>query len=374
MFKTPIVWGVVFAAFCIGCDSPTPTEQEDIYPVVEPIQQDTEYEKEYVAEIAAKQNVEIRTHIKGFIESIHVDEGKPVQKGQLLVRLSNQIFLQQFERAKAQKKSIQGELKSAQIELLSTKNLFEKGIVSKPEFDMVSTKVEILKAKTEEAEAQEAEAKLHLSYAEIRAPFAGIINRIPYKVGSLVEEGVLLTTLSSTGDVYAYFNVSEADYLEYFTNKDKIEYQTVRLTLANNIPYESPGIIETLESEFDASTGNIAFRARFPNPTRILRHGSNGKVALKKELKNALLIPQRSTFEIQDKVYVFVVKSDSTVEQRNIVPLMRYQDFFAVGSGIKPNERIIFEGVQNLRSGDKVKSKSVDVRTELATDKRSETL
>ena len=176
----------------------------------------------------------------------------------------------------------------------------------------------------------------------------------------MVEEGTLLTTISNADEVYAYFNVSEKEYLdlvieneEQTTGKNK-KREDVSLILANGELYEHKGIIETSESEFDPSTGNIAFRAKFPNIKRLLKHGGNGKIVIKKPLKKALLIPQKSTFEIQDKLYVYVVKSDSTVEQRNIVSNIRLPHLFVVETGLNQEEKIIYEGVQNVKEGDKI--------------------
>jgi membrane fusion protein (multidrug efflux system) len=122
-----------------------------------------------------------------------------------------------------------------------------------------------------------------------------------------------------------------------------------------------------IESEFDHDTGNIAFRARFPNPDALLKHGSNGKVVVNKQLKNALLIPQKSTFEIQDKLYVYVVNQDGVLQQRNVVPKMRFPDFYAVESGLSKQDRIVYEGVETLKDGDKVQPKLVDLAQVMQT-------
>lgn len=265
-----------------ACKNSQELQTPESFKVFHPLIIDTVYTTEYVAEIHALQNVEVRTRIKGFIEAIHADEGQSVQKGQILFSISNLEYQQELQKAKAAIKSALAELRTGEIELENTLKLLEKNIVSKAELKMVESKVEALKAKVEQAQSDEAQAQLNLSFTEIKAPFDGIINRIPNKTGSLVEEGSLLTTISNNKEVLVYFNLSERDYLEYKSNDSVENSKIVELEMVNNQLYEHKGKIEIIESEFDQSTGNIAFRARFPNPDNLLRHGSTGKLSLQK--------------------------------------------------------------------------------------------
>jgi RND family efflux transporter MFP subunit len=343
-----------FAFLLASCVSEAVTEARETFKVVSPRNTDTVYHDEYVAEIAAVQNVEVRTRIKGFIQTIHVDEGKTVVKGQKLFSINSTQHEQELQKAIAVLKNAVAELKLTEIELENVKKLLEKNIVSKSEVSLLETKVDALKAKVEEAEAHKSQVENALSFTEIRAPFDGIINRIPNKTGSLVEEGELLTTISNTKEVFAYFNLSENDYLNYMTNGDESGSKMVNLVLVNDSVYEHKGKVETIESEFDQSTGNISFRARFPNPDAILKHGANGKIIVEKKLANALLVPQTSTFEIQDKLFVFVVNKDSVVEQRNIIPQMQIPHYYVIKSGVTSKDKIILEGVQNAKNGEKI--------------------
>src|SRR5690606_7541453 len=151
-----------------------------------------------------------------------------------------------------------------------------------------------------------------------KAPFEGVINRIPYKAGSLVEESTVLTTISNIKEMLVYFNVSESDYLEYLISDTEKSSKEVTLVLANGVPYAHKGIVETMDSEFDSHTGTLAFRARFPNPDKILKHGATGKIQINTLLKDALLIPQKSTFDRQEELFVFVLESDHTLRARKI--------------------------------------------------------
>lgn len=338
-----------------GCSSETPTNETvvDSFQVITPILVDTSYQEQYVAEIQSLQNVEIRAKVRGYIEQIHVDEGKMVREGDILFTLIGRAFQENIIKANAAIKSIQAELKVVEVEIKNTKLLLEKNIVSNTEMEMLMAKKEAILAKMEEEKSSLALAELNLSYTRIRAPFTGVINRIPNKKGSLVEEGTLLTSLSDNREVFAYFNLSESDYLNYISNKEKGP-QVVDLMLANNQLYTFKGKIEATESEFDQTSGNIAFRARFPNPQQLLKHGSNGKILVTKPLKNALLIPLKSTFEIQDKVYVFTIDENQQVKQQQIIPKLRIPHFYVVDKGIDVNSKVLFEGAENLKNGDKI--------------------
>ena len=239
-------------------------------------------------------------------------------------------------------------------ELQNVKTLSDKNIVSKTELEKAEANFDAANSKIEEAKANEASANINLSLAEIKAPFDGTINRIPFKTGSLIDEGTLLTSLSNNKEVFAYFNFSEKEYLGYTTQKENGEKGNIMLLLANGQLHKYKGSIETIDGEFDKNTGNIAFRAKFPNPELLLKHGSSGKVQLTNELKNALLIPQKATFEIQDKFYVFVVDANNVVKARNILIMQRLPHLYVIESGISTNDKIIYEGIQNVKDGDKI--------------------
>ncbi|MBC8109789.1 MAG: efflux RND transporter periplasmic adaptor subunit [Verrucomicrobia bacterium] len=333
------------------------------FPVTSPVVLDTLYTNEYVADIHALQHVEIHAKVKGYIEKVHIDEGQAVKKGQLLFSLSSQEYLEEVLKAKALLKSAVAEAKSAELDLKNSQILVEKNVVSQTQADLAQAKLDAFRAKIDEAEANMSNAILSLSFTEIKAPFDGILNRIPNKTGSLVDEGTLLTTISDSKEVFAYFKVSEKEYLDFAADTKSTEKNgELTLILANNQVYPYPGKIETIEGEIDKATGNIAFRARFQNPNHLLKHGSSGKISLKKEARNALIIPQKATFEIQDKLYVYVMETDSTVRMRNIVTGLRLPHLYAVTSGLCASDKIIYEGIQNLNDGMKINPQPVAMK------------
>lgn len=366
----------LFLALCLtlvtSCNVPQEIDKKvDTHKVISPITKDTSYSDEYVADIQSVKYVEVRSKVKGYVEKIHVDEGQTVKEGQLLFTLNALEFEKEVQKAEAAYKSATADFKAAEVELANVQKLVEKSIVSKAEQDVIKAKADALKADMEEALVNKEQAVLQLSFSNIKAPYNGVINRIPNKVGSLIAEGDMLTSISDSHEVFAYFNLSEIDYLDYISSGEK-QTKVVSLKLANHALYNHDGKIEMIESEFDHGTGNIAFRARFPNPDAVLKHGSHGKVVVNKELKNSLLIPQKSTFEIQDKLYVFVVNNEGVLTQRNVISKMRIPDFYVVESGLSQNEKILFEGVANVKDGNKVEAIDVDLKEAMASEVEKE--
>jgi membrane fusion protein (multidrug efflux system) len=357
MNKSSLVWGTWLSIFLISCSDKTVKNEEQTYLVVNPIIKDTTYEREYAATINSFQNVEIRSKVKGFVEDIYLDEGQKVKKGQILFKLNSKEYEQHVHKAEAAIQSTLAELRASEIEVENTKKLFDKNIVSKSELDLITTKVNINKAKVNEARVAKEQAILHVEFTKIKAPFDGIINRIPNKKGSLIDEGALLTTISNNESVFAYFSVSEIDYLDYVQSKSK--NNTVTLSLANNSIYPYKGTIETTETEFNKETGNIAFRAKFSNPERLLKEGGTGKILVKKLYKNAIIIPQKSTFEVQGNIYVYLVDKNNKAYSKKINPINRLSNYFVLDKDLTKEDKIIYEGIQSIKTGDKVNFKLI---------------
>jgi membrane fusion protein (multidrug efflux system) len=353
MNKIVLLLGVV--VYFTACTSNKESKTEaGRFPVTNPIRLDTTYISEYIADIQSIQNIEIRTKVRGYIDKIYVDEGQFVKAGQTLFSINNQEFQKELMKAKALTKTAIAEAKKAELELESIRTLSDKKIVSKTELHKAEANFDAALAKVEEAKANEASSLINISLSNIKAPFDGIINRIPFKTGSLIDEGTLLTSLSNNKEVYAYFNVSENEYLSYSKQNAQKETREISLVLSNRELHKYKGKIETVEGEFDKSTGNIAFRAKFPNPELLLKHGSSGKVQLTNHLKEALVIPQKASFEIQDKFYVFVVDENNVVKTRNISIKQSLPHLYVIESGLTSNDKIVYEGIQTVKEGDKI--------------------
>jgi membrane fusion protein (multidrug efflux system) len=342
-----------------ACSSPTAeaaeaTEVRPTFEVASAKPSDTSFEREYVGEVQAVRYAEVRSRLKGVVESVAVDEGQSVKADALLFSLRASELQQEVMKARAAAKSAEAELKLATLERDNTALLFEKKVVSDAEMALAESKIESLKAKLDESKAITSQASINLTYAKVRAPFDGVVNRIPRKAGSVVDEDDLLTTITDTSEVYVYFRVSEREYLEYTSSKPQHHPKQVSLKLADGSIYDRPGVIDAVESEFNKETGNLAFRARFPNPSGTLKHGSSGKVVIKTDLKQALVVPQKSTFEVQGRLYVYVVDAQNRAKAQEIVPQLRLKDTFVVGAGLTPQDRFIVEGIQKVKEGLKI--------------------
>jgi RND family efflux transporter MFP subunit len=340
----------------------TKTQNAPVIPIVTLQVKDTSLQQGYVTNIEAVRNVEIRAKVTGYIDKILVDEGQEVKQGQPLFLINDAEYGVQLSKTRAGVASATADRKAAELELKRVKTLVDKNVLAKSEYELAEVKLQAAEARVSESKSMQDEAQIKLSHTYIRAPFSGIINRIPLKLGSLVEEGTLLTTVSDQQAVYAYFNVSENEYLKYAAKKQEAN-QVVALSLSDGSAYPYAGEIETMDGEFDENTGSIAFRAKFPNPNKLLKHGASGKVSITTDVKNALIIPQKAVFEIQDKNFVFVVNKDNTVKLKSFVPQTRIDEFIIVQSGLSEGEKIVYEGVQNIRDGIHITPKPVDMNS-----------
>lgn len=349
-------FAILYAIILTGCASKAEnTKKTEIIevPVIQLQHTDTSLHQNYVADVQAVKNVEIRARVNGILEKIYVDEGKPVRKGQLLFQISNREFTNDLNKAKANVASAKAAARIAELEMERVKVLVDKKVIVKSELDLANARVADAVAKVAEAQTAIADAQTKISYLAVRSPFNGVIDRIPMKMGSLVDDGTLLTTISDNGEMYAYFNVSENEYLQHqkSSNGKFREDKAAELILSDGTRYPFKGKIETHEAEFSDNTGSIAFRARFPNPNNMLRHGSSGKVHLVTKLDDKLLVPQKSVLEIQDKSFVFVVGGDNKVKMQSFTPQMRISEYYVVEAGLNSGDKIVYEGIQNIRDG-----------------------
>jgi membrane fusion protein, multidrug efflux system len=341
MEKSLMVMGLSAILMLASCGSHTTEKEEGTkFTVTSPIRKDTTITNEYVCQIHAISHIELRALERGYLQHIYVDEGQLVKEGQVMFQIMPMLYQAEMEKAKA-------EANFAEIEYLNTKALADSNIVSKNELSLA-------KAKFDKAKAELQLTQLHLGFTLIKAPFSGIMDHFHVRLGSLVDEGDLLTTLSDNSKMWVYFNVPEAEYLEYKEHAKKDSLTKVKLEMANNQLFSYPGVVETIEADFNNETGNIAFRATFPNPKGLLRHGETGNILMTVPLKNAVIIPQKSTFEVLEKKYVFVVGKDNVVEQREITIAAEMPDIYVVKRGLNENERIVLEGIRKVRNNEEI--------------------
>lgn len=308
--------------------------------VTSAVSQDVTLAQPYVCQIHSRRHIEVCALERGYLKEILVSEGQTVEKGQLLFRILPTLYEAQLDADKA-------EANLAQVEFNNTQKLFEQNIVSDQEVKLAQAKLSKALAKVKLAQAE-------VNFADIRAPFSGIVDRLEEQEGSLIEEGTKLTTMSDNSLMWVYFNVPEANYLEYQAAMSAGGDQNhfgVQLKLANHKLFDQAGKIGAIEADFDSETGNIAFRADFPNPDRLLRHGQTGTVLIRQVVDDAIVIPQRATFEILAKKYAYVVDENNVVHQREIVIQHEKDDIFVLKSGLEAGDQIVLEGVRQVRDG-----------------------
>ena len=336
-----ILIGLCAMLFLASCKShKEEKEAETKFLVTSPVKMDTSITKEYVCQIRSINHIEVRALEKGYLQHIYVDEGQLVKKGQLMFQVMPLLYQAEVQKAQA-------EANYAEIEYLNTKSLADSNVVSKNE-------LALSKAKLDKANAELSLAQVHLGFTQIKAPFDGIMDRFYVRLGSLVDEGELLTVLSDNSKMWVYFNVPEAEYLDYKTTIKKDSLVQVKLLMANHKLFKYNGAIETIEADFNNETGNIAFRATFPNPNGLLRHGETGNVVMRVPHKDALLIPQKSTFEVLDKKYVFVIDENGIVRSRQIVLAAELPHVFIVQSGLAESDKILLEGLRLVKENQKI--------------------
>lgn len=320
-------------------------EKDDttVYTVTTPEVATTSITKDYVANIQSQKNIEIRAQEQGILQDIYVDEGQAVKAGQPLFRIAIIGSAQEVAKSKA-------EAEQANIDLQNTSKLVSNNIVSRNAKRMA-------KAKLSAALADYNMARIHQQLAVIHAPFAGILGRIPNKRGSLIQNGDLLTNLSDNTNMFIYFNVSEPEYLDYQMHVAERSKLPLKLILANGETFPTKGFIENIEGEFDSETGNIPFRAKFANYRHILRNGETGTVRMNIPKRNAIIIPQQSTYELQDKKYVFIVDHHGFIHATPIEIADEQQNVYIISKGLKSTDRILVDGVQKVKDGQFIKTR-----------------
>ena len=336
--------------------------------VVKLVATSIEVAQSYVADVQAVQFVEVKPKVEGFVEDVLVDEGEHVKKGQVLFKLSSAELYEEVKEAQANYKQVQAELKMAEVEADRVKRLVEKDIISPIRLEQALAEADVARLRVQQAKSRLLRAETNYSYTTITSPFEGYVDRIPFKVGSLVTPSSLLTSLTDVSEMFAYFKINEKEYLEYkrtqLSGVEQPEYNNLELILSDQTTYPYKGTVETVEGDFERGTGSIAFRARFANPDRLLRHGVSGKIRMLTEMEDVILVPQRSTFEIQDFTYVYTVDEEGKVSVRSFEPLSRHGAYY-VTKDLPDNTLIVYEGVQQVSDGMVITPEIVDVTKDL---------
>ena len=302
----------------------------------------------FPVQIQSRDAIEIYPRATGYIQNIYVKEGDNVKKGSPILKINDADYLQTVNSTKAA-------YDNAQLEVQKLQPLVEKDIISPFQLQTAQSNVEAALAAYENA-------KINFGYTLITSPVSGVIGRISLREGSLLTAGIAtpITTVASSGDVFAYFSFDEKLLLQFADSKrtslrEKVEQlPPVLLILANGQTYEHKGWVELGSSLVDPATGSLQMKGIFPNPDAILHSGSTGTIAIPNEYKNAIIVPQKATYDIQDKKMIFTVDSTNTVHATNIKVLNNTSDSFIIESGLNEGDRIVLDGVGKIKDGDKI--------------------
>lgn len=321
-------------------------------------------EQDYTAAIEGKVNVDIRPQVEGYLEKVYIDEGAFVKAGQPLFRINDQPYREQINNAQASLHAAEAAILNAQLEIDKLTPLVQNKVISDVQLRAAQATYKSAKASSEQAKAMVATARINMGYTLITAPVSGYVGRLPKKQGALVSrtDPEALTHISDVHEVYAYFSLSENDFIRFKTQypgntlEEKLKsLPPVTLVLADNSLYQEAGRIDMIDGQFDKNTGAITLRAVFPNEKGLIRSGNTGKVRLSRQHDNAILVPQSATMEVQDKVFVFTVSQSNKVTRQPILVAGKSGNNYLVTDGVKAGDRIVFSGLDHLQEGAVIK-------------------
>jgi membrane fusion protein (multidrug efflux system) len=335
------------------------------FPVFKVSLRDATLNSDYPATLQGQQNIEIRPKIDGYIDHIYIDEGSVVKKGQVLFRISAPQYAQDVNNSAAAVSSAEADVNSAQLQVNKTKPLVEKDIISHYELESAQLTLQARRAALKQAKANLANSRTNLGYTTVTSPVNGVVGTIPYKLGSLVNSNTAqpLTTVSNIGNIYAYFSLNEKQLLDFARHYEGRTLEAklsklppVSLVLSDGSNYPEKGRVETISGLINTQTGSASLRATFPNPMRLIRSGGSATVRIPQNLKDVILVPQKATYELQGKRFVFVVDGSGKVKNTEIQIMdLATGQYYVVTNGLKTGDTVILEGTSNLQDGTAVK-------------------
>ncbi len=356
-----IYGAILFLAACAGKDlnAPAPPPPPSL-PVIKINSGSATTWQEYPASMEGATDVEIRPQVSGYLEKIYVEEGAYVAQGQPLFRINSREYNEFSNSASASVQSAKASIEKAQVEYDRLKPLVDNKVIADVQLKTAKANLDVAKAVYAQAVSSKGSAEITVGYTLITAPVSGYIGHIPYRQGSLVGKGeaLPLTVLSEVNTVHAYFSMSEVDFLSFISGyegrstEEKIKnIPPVELQLPDNTVYNTKGKVELVQGQFDRSSGTIMFRAVFPNTEKILRSGITGKIRIPSLHQDQLMVPQESTYELQDKIFVFALGDSNKVVSKQIAVSGKSGNNYLVSKGLLNGERIVYSGIQRLRDG-----------------------
>ena len=368
-FRIPVIVGMCIPLLFSGCGLGNGGKDGEkkampVLPVMTVTLGDATVSREYSSLLEGKVNVEIRPQVDGTLQNIYVDEGALVKAGQPLFTIDDRVYREQYNSALASQHAAEASLVVATLNEEKLVPLVKNNVISDIQLKTAKANRQAAKAAVEQSRATARSAFVNLDYSTIKAPVSGYIGKIPLRLGSLVSknQSAWLTLLSDVSEIYAYFSMSERDFMRFrnqyegATLQEKVkQVAPVSLILADGNIFPQKGIIGTISGQFDQSTGSVRIRAVFSNPGGLLRSGNTGKVVIESLYHGVLLVPQAATVELQDKVFVFLLGKGNQVNKQVIAVTGKSGNNYIVGSGLKQGDIIVTAGTEKLPDGTVIK-------------------
>lgn len=353
----------IFCFFSCGKKHNQSTKEIPSFPVKIAKLQEAELQTVFSVSIKGEDDVQILPRIGGKIKNVYVHEGEIVKAGQPLFEIDSPEAEQQFQNAKAAVVSAEAQMNTAKLNVESYEPLMKEGIISDVQYKTIENAYQTAVATFEQSKANLANAQQVKSWTKVTSPVDGSVNNIPYRYGSLVNTGSVLTTIANTKGVYVYFSMDEEQLMSFLNQlegnnqREKINnIPEVTLTLRDGSIYPYKGKVKTIEGSVNLSTGATQLRADFPNPEQLLRSGYSGTITIPRVMKDVIVIPQSSTYSLQNKTFVYKFQGDSMAVSQiiDVIGMPNGKDY-VVTSGMNDGEKYVYSGI--VKVSDKMKIK-----------------
>jgi membrane fusion protein (multidrug efflux system) len=333
--------------------------------------------KEFIGETLGFVSIDIAARVEGYLEGRHFVEGSEVTKGQLLYTIESQRFEENVAERQSQLAASKVELANAKSNLSRIKPLAAENAISQIDLDAAQAEYEASIEAVKAAKANLNAANIQLGYTKIHSPINGLIGKTEAEEGDLVgtvSSAMVLNTVSDINTILVQFFVTENEYLqaarrliaetkENQASEAKEGRSDLQLILSDGSVYDYKGKFDFIDRSVDPLTGAILIQASFPNPNQLLRPGLFAKVrAVVERVKDGILVPQRCVIELQGTFSVLVIDENNKVQSRQVQTGPKVKEFWLITEGLKPGDKVIYEGLQKVKEGIVVVPEVVEIK------------
>jgi RND family efflux transporter MFP subunit len=380
-FRSPLQVMVVLMLAILGCERPqSKAKPEPVTVVVStPIQREVTDYFDFTGRTDAVKSVDLRARVSGYLAKINFQDGDEVKLDQLLFEIDRRPYEVRLKIAKANVANLEARVARAKADMDRAAQLFPKQAMSKADYDQYVAALAEATAGLQGAQAQVEQANLDLDFTEITAPIAGKIGRRQIDAGNLVTtDSTLLANVVTMDPIYVYFNVDELTMLQIqeFLRNTKVPLKSdsqveVLVGLADEEGYPHRGTVDFVNNRVDASTGTIRVRATLDNPIvaneqRVFSPGLFVRVRLPLgQPRKSLLVTDRALTTDQGQKVLYLVNAKNEVEQTNVTVGLVQDGLRVIEKGLKPDDRVIINGIQRVRPGVVVDPKKGPMRGEV---------